>query len=80
MSSLDYVLIVTKSSQVRLTNPNKQFFIKLRNMFAIDLENNLFIINTHYDGTQPKSLACFQAEGFKINLHCEFNFGSFFLN
>lgn len=57
---LDAVLVVVPSSTSRLTNGQKQVFSSIRKMFGKEIEKNIFLVITHYDGGEPICLPVLQ--------------------
>lgn len=57
---LDAVLLVVPSSTSRLTDGQTYVFSSIRKMFGKEIEKNIFIVITHYDGGEPICLPVLQ--------------------
>lgn len=67
ISHLEAVVIVVPSSTSRLTTGQKYVFSSIQRMFGKDIENNIFVVITHYDGGEPICLPVLQ----KANIPCD---------
>lgn len=64
---LDAVLLVVPSSTSRLTDGQTYVFSSIRKMFGKEIEKNIFIVITHYDGGEPICLPVLQM----ANIPCD---------
>lgn len=67
ISHLDAVLLVVPAPTSRLTIGQQYVFSNIQRMFGKEIEDNIFVVVTHYDGGEPVCLPVLQ----KSNIPCD---------
>ena len=69
IDTLDYIFLVNKSNDNRLTTAIKYVYEQIQNMFAKDLEGRILGFCTFSDGKQPLCIDAMKAAKYIIFFH-----------
>ena len=73
LSTLDYILLVTKATEVRLSNSSKFIFKQIEKMYANDLSERVLGLFTFSDGAEPQGYTAVKAAGINMAQLFKFN-------